>query len=147
MKDRVRGLGMLALAVLAQSAHAAYAGLWFQCQPRWTAEKNYLLVDVRKGERAWEASWGRADAAAGQAQKDKEGNLVLRGCHALAGKPAPACEPARPPLFATLPKAVADGKGLAVDAALRGGAWLRTDQAGLESLARQCAALRPRANG
>jgi hypothetical protein len=137
---------LLALAVGAQGAHAAYAGLWFQCQPRWTAEQNYLTVDVHRGERAWDAKWGASDSARGEAQKDKDGNLALRGCHALGGH-ARACDPARPPQFAVLPKAVADGKGQPVDAALRGGTWIRTDKGGLAQLAGRCAALRPKTKG
>jgi hypothetical protein len=148
---RMREIGgvavLLALGLAAQGAQAAYAGLWFQCQPRWTKEKNYLLVDVQRGERAWEATWGLHDAARGKTEKDKDGNLVLRGCHVRAARPAPNCNPAQPPLFAVLPKEVAGGKGLAVDAALRKGSWLRTDKAGLEALARQCGALRPKPAG
>lgn len=142
-----RPLACLAMALAAQGAHAAYAGLWFQCQPRWVEEKNYLMVDVDKGERTWKATWGRFDSASGKTGKDKEGNLELRGCHARAGKVPGACNPKEPPLFATLPKAVADGKGQPVAEALRRGTWLRTDKAGTAALARQCAALRPRANG
>jgi len=140
-------LALLALAASAQAAQAAYAGLWFQCQPRWAAEKNYLLVEVKAGERAWNASWGASDTAHGAAAKDKAGDLLLRGCHAKGGTPALRCNPARPPLFATLPKGVADGRGLPQEAALRHGAWLRTDKAGLEQLARECAGLRPKAKG
>ena len=137
-------VALLALAACAQGAQAAYAGLWFQCQPRWAAEKNYLLVDVQRGERAWTARWG-ADSAHGRAAKDKDGNLQLRGCHALGGKPASNCNPQRPPLFATLPSGVAQGQGLPAEAALPRGGWIRTDEAGSQQLARQCAALRPRA--
>jgi hypothetical protein len=142
-----RPLACLAIALATQGAHAAYAGLWFQCQPRWTEEKNHLMVDVHKGERSWKATWGRFDSASGQARKDQDGNLQLRGCHVRAGKVPGACDARQPPLFATLPKAVADGKAQPVDEALRRGTWLRTDKAGSVALARQCAALRPRANG
>ena len=142
-----RPLAVLALAAGAQGAYAAYAGLWFQCQPRWTEEKNHLLVDVHKGERARNAAWGASDSAQGPAEKDKEGNLVLRGCHALGGKAAGNCDPAKPPMFVVLPKAVAAGQGLPVEAALAKGAWLRIDKAGSQQLARQCAALRPRVGG
>jgi hypothetical protein len=140
-------VALLALAAWAQAAQAGYAGLWFQCQPRWPAEKNYLLVEVQPGERAWNASWGAADTAHGAAARDKEGNLMLRGCHSLGNTPARNCNPARPPIFATLPRAVADGKGLPAEAALRRGTWLRTDKPGLEQFARQCAVLRPKAKG
>jgi hypothetical protein len=142
-----RAVALLALAACAQGAHAAYAGLWFQCQPRWAAERNYLLVEVQAGERAWNASWGASDTAHGVAAKDKEGNLMLRGCHSLAGTPSTHCNPARPPLFATLPKAVAQGKGLPADAALRRGGWIRTGKTATEQLAGQCAALRPKTKG
>jgi hypothetical protein len=140
-------VALLALAACAQGAQAAYAGLWFQCQPRWGAEKNYLLVEVQAGERAWNARWGASDTAHGAASRDKDGNLALRGCHSRGGTPATNCSPAKPPLFATLPKGLADGKGLPADAALRRGGWIRTDQAGSDQLARQCAALRPKAKG
>jgi hypothetical protein len=50
-------------------------------------------------------------------------------------------------VFATLPKGVADGKGLPAAAALARGGWIRTDKAGLDSFARQCAALRPKGKG
>ena len=143
----VRPLAGLAVALASHGAHAAYAGLWFQCQPRWVEEKNHLMVDVKKGERTWSATWGRFDAASGKAQKDQDGNLQLRGCHRRAGKIPRACNPEQPPLFATLPKAVADGNAPPVEEALRRGTWLRTDKARSVALARQCAALRPRANG
>ena len=146
IRTRARALVLLALAAAVPAVHAAYAGLWFQCQPRWTAEQNYLLVDVHRGERAWNARWGAADTAQGQAAKDADGNLVLRGCHALAGQPTAHCDPAKAPTFAQLPKAVAAGQGLPADAALARGGWLRTERAGVEQLARQCAALRPKAS-
>lgn len=133
--------GVLLCAQAAQSAQpAGHAGLWFQCQPKWKAEKNYLLVDVKAGEREWDAKWGAADSAKGKAQKDAQGNLLLRGCHALGGKPAARCDAARPPLFATLPKAADSAPS---PEALRRGAWIRTDAASLERLARDCAGLRP----
>jgi hypothetical protein len=147
MREITRALVLAALAAGAQAAQAGYAGVWFQCQPRWTAEKNYLLVEVQRGERAWQAHWGADDSAQGAASQDKEGNLALRGCHALHGKPSAACNPAQPPLFATLPKAVAEGRGGPVEAALRRGTWVHTDTAGTQALARQCAALRPKAKG
>jgi hypothetical protein len=140
-------MALLALAACAQGAQAAYAGLWFQCQPRWNAEKNYLLVEVQPGEKAWNASWGASDTAHGATGKDKDGNLLLRGCHARGGTPATNCDPAKPPVFATLPKGVADGKGLPAAAALARGGWIRTDKAGLDSFARRCAALRPQGKG
>jgi hypothetical protein len=138
---------LLALAGVAQGAHAGYAGLWFQCQPRWTAEKNYLVVDVQRGERTWEAHWGARDSARGKAHKDQDGNLALRGCHSLAGQPAGGCNAGQAPLFAVLPKEVAKSPVAPVDGALRRGAWIRTDKAGTAQLAQQCAALRPKANG
>jgi hypothetical protein len=146
MRDKVRAFALLALAACGQAAHAGYAGLWFQCQPRWAAEKNYLLVDVKPGERAWSATWGASDSAQGRAQKDKDGNLQLRGCHALAGKPR-NCNAAQPPLFATLPKGLADGQGPAADVALRRGGWIHSDRKAVEQLAGQCAALRPKGKG
>jgi hypothetical protein len=147
MRVITRALVLAALAAGAHAAPAGYAGVWFQGQPRWTAEKNYLLVDVRRGERAWEARWGADDSARGVASRDKEGNLALRGCHALQGKPSKACDPAKPPLFAVLPKAVAEGRAEPAEAALRRGSWIRTDTAGTQALARQCAALRPKPKG
>jgi hypothetical protein len=130
-------------AQAAPAAPAGFAGLWFQCQPRWAAEKNYLLVDVKSGERSWDAQWGAEDSARGAASRDAEGNLALRGCHAHKGTASKACDPAKPPLFATLPRAATEGARPPVDAALRRGAWIPTDRAGTEQLARQCAALRP----
>jgi len=144
-REIVRAAALLALAGAAQAAPTAYDGLWFQCQPRWTAEKNYLLVDVQRGAHAWEAHWGADDSARGKAQADEGGNLALRGCHAKGGKPAGNCDPAKAPLFAVLPKAVAKGPAEPEAAALRGGRWIRTDAAGSTRLAQQCAALRPKA--
>jgi hypothetical protein len=62
----------------------------------------------------------------------------------MAGKPGD-CDAARPPIFAVLPKAVAEGPAVAPDAALRRGAWIRTDRPGSERLAQQCGELRPKA--
>jgi hypothetical protein len=127
------------------AAQAAFAGMWFQCQPRWQAEKNYLLLEVKRGERTWEARWGAGDSARGPAQTDPDGNLKLRGCHSIGGKPAAACNPENPPEFVTLPKALATVTPVVDEVALRRGAWLRTDKASLDKLAARCAAVRPKA--
>jgi hypothetical protein len=144
----IRAAACIASAVLlAQGAQAAagYAGAWFQCQPKWSAEKNYLVVDVKAGDRAWDAHWGAADSAKGEAATDAQGNLLLRGCHALGGKPAASCNPAKPPTFAVLPKALLTGTPQPRQAALQRGAWVRADQGSLEQLARDCGKLRPQA--
>jgi hypothetical protein len=135
---------LLAATFGVQAAPPAYAGAWFQCQPRWSAEKNHLLVDVKKGDRAWDAHWGAGDSARGTAEKDKDGNLGLRGCHAIAGKPSKNCNAAKPPLFATLPKAAIERPPLPIEEALRRGTWIHTEKAMVDQLAAQCAALRPR---
>jgi hypothetical protein len=132
------------------AAHAAFAGLWFQCQPRWQSEKNYLLVEVKRDERNWEGRWGVGDSARGPAQTDAEGNLKLRGCHSIGGKPSASCNPENPPEFAMLPKALATAAPAAAavnEVALRRGAWLRTSKASLSKLAAECAAVRPKPKG
>jgi hypothetical protein len=149
----IRGGALWAALLAAAAGQAAagpgqgFAGWWFQCQPRWQEQDNFLLVEVKPGERAFTAKWGVDRSATGKAEKDASGGLMLRGCHAKGMTRSSGCDPARPPLFATLPKKLLDAAGPPPEEALRRGAWLRMERAELPRLAAQCAALRPKSKG